>query len=428
MKDKINIGILGYGNIGMGAAKILIENKEIITNRTGKQLILKKIADLDIDRKRAYQVDRSLLTSNIKDIINDKDIDIVVEVIGGSEPARTFILECIRNKKHIVTSNKEVIAKHGRELFQEAAKYGVDVFCEGAVGGGIPIIRSLKMGLAANNIQEIYGIVNGTTNYILTKMADEGSDFQETLKEAQSLGYAEADPTSDIEGYDSSYKLVILSSFAFDAIVDFEDLYFEGISNISSKDNLYAKEFGYEIKLLAIGKKVANGIEVRVHPTMIPNSHPLSQIKGVNNAIYIKGDFVGETMFFGPGAGAEATGSAVVSDIIDIAYAIDQPLNKRNLRPDFKKTHICKIGEISSEYYIRIEVEDTPGVLATIAGIFGNNQVSIKSALQKDITEKGSELVIITHTVKEQSILNAVAAIKSLTSVYKFNSLIRVGI
>lgn len=428
MKNTVNVGILGYGNIGMGTAQILIENKAVIDARTGRNIVLKKIADLDIERIRPYQVSRNLLTTDASSVINDPEIDVVVEVIGGIEPARTFILQSIQNGKHVVTSNKAVIAKHGRELFAAAQAKGVDVYIEGAVGGGIPVIKAIKNGLAANNIQEIYGIVNGTTNYILTRMADEGADFSATLKQAQELGYAEADPTSDVEGYDSANKLVILSSLAFDAVVDFEDIYFEGITRISGVDNKYARSFGYEIKLLAIGKQMGERIEVRVHPTMIPVSHPLAQIKGVNNAIYIKGDYVGETMFFGPGAGAEATGSAVVGDIMDIAYGIGQPLSRRNLRPDMRQVPISKIGQIVSEYYLRIDVEDTPGVLAQIAGIFGKHNVSIRTALQTDNTDKGAELVIITHIVQEQSIQNAVREIKELPATYSFNSLIRVGI
>lgn len=428
MKNDVNVGVLGYGNIGMGTAQILIENADVIRNRTGRNVVLKKVADLDIEKPRSYQLSKDVLTTDASAVINDPDIDIIVEVIGGTEPARTFILKAIAAGKHVVTSNKAVIAKHGREIFAAAAQKGVDVFIEGAVGGGIPIIKALKTGLAANQILDIYGIVNGTTNYILTKMADEGSDFQATLKEAQSLGYAEADPTSDIEGYDSANKLVILASIAFDAVVDFDDIYCEGITSIDSVDNHYARSFGYEIKLLAIGKKVDNRIEVRVHPTMIPQAHPLAKIKGVNNAIYVKGDFVGETMFYGPGAGAEPTGSAVVADIMDLAYSLGQPLTRRNLRPDVQPIELSQIGQISSEYFLRMEVQDSPGVLAQIAGVFGKHGASIKTALQADCTCEGAELVIITHTVQEQSIQNAVAELKQLPALFRLASLIRVGI
>jgi homoserine dehydrogenase len=284
------------------------------------------------------------------------------------------------------------------------------------------------MGLGANNIKEIFGIVNGTTNFILSKMADEGEDFGETLKEAQALGYAEADPTADIEGFDSSYKLVILSTLAFGAKVNFENIYYEGITKITARDNMYAKEFGYVIKLLAVGKEVDGNLELRVHPTFVPKSHPLANIKGVNNAIYVKGDYVGETMFYGPGAGAEPTGSAVVADILDIVYASDAPMNRRNLRTDFASKKIVDQGEFISEYFVRIDCADECGVLAAISSIFGKHKVSIKSALQKDPTVKGSELVFITHDVKESFILEAIKEIENLDTVFLVHKLIRVGV
>jgi homoserine dehydrogenase len=428
LKNIIKVGIIGYGTIGMGTAKILIENKDLISKRTGKKIILEKIVDLDITTQREYQVNSSILSTDINDIINNKDIDIVVESIGGIIPAKTFIETALKNKKSVVTPNKEVIAKHGRELMILAEKNGVDLFFEAAVGGGIPIIRPLKMGLGANNIKEIFGIVNGTTNFILSKMADEGEDFGETLKEAQALGYAEADPTADIEGFDSSYKLVILSTLAFGAKVNFENIYYEGITKITARDNMYAKEFGYVIKLLAVGKEVDGNLELRVHPTFVPKSHPLANIKGVNNAIYVKGDYVGETMFYGPGAGAEPTGSAVVADILDIVYASDAPMNRRNLRTDFASKKIVDQGEFISEYFVRIDCADECGVLAAISSIFGKHKVSIKSALQKDPTVKGSELVFITHDVKESFILEAIKEIENLDTVFLVHKLIRVGV
>ncbi|MBI9097567.1 MAG: homoserine dehydrogenase [Spirochaetaceae bacterium] len=428
MKSTVKVGIIGYGTIGMGTAKILVENKDLISKRTGKEIILEKLVDLDITTEREFQIDASLLSTDINDILENDDIDIVVEAIGGTNPAKAFIERALKNKKSVVTPNKEVIAKHGRELMILAEENGVDLFFEAAVGGGIPIIRPLKMGIGANNVKEIYGIVNGTTNFILTKMTDEGGDFGETLKEAQELGYAEADPTADIEGYDSSYKLVILSILAFGAKVDFENIYFEGISSISGRDNMYAKEFGYEIKLLAVGKEIDGNLELRVHPTFVPLTHPLANVKGVNNAIYVKGDYVGETMFYGPGAGAEPTGSAVVADILDIAYSIDAPLNRRNLRTDFDIMNIVDRGEFVSEYFFRVDCADECGVLAAISGILGKHNVSIKSALQKDQTEKGSELVFITHDVKESSILKAMKEIENLDSVFKVYKFIRVGV
>ena len=428
MKNTVKIGIIGYGTIGMGTAKILIENKNLISRRTDKEIILKKLVDLDIKTRREYQVNESILSTDVKDIIENKEIDIVVEAIGGINPAKVFIEKALKNKKSVVTPNKEVIAKHGRELMKIAEENGVDLFFEAAVGGGIPIIRPLKMGIGANNVKEIFGIVNGTTNFILSEMADEGSDFAETLKEAQDLGYAEADPTADIEGYDSAYKLVILSTLSFGAKVDFENIYFEGITEISASDNMYAKEFGYVIKLLAVGKEINGNLELRVHPTFVPESHPLANIKGVNNAIFVKGDYVGETMFYGPGAGAEPTGSAVVADILDIAYSIDAPLNRRNLRTDFDNLNIIDQGQFISEYFVRIDCADECGVLAAISTVFSKHDVSIKSAMQKDATEKGSELVVITHDVKESAFLSAIEEVKKLNSVFTVHRFIRVGV
>lgn len=425
--ENIKVGIIGYGTIGMGTAKILRENRDIISERTGYDLELYKIADLDIESKREYQVPSEMLTTDAMEILENPQVRIVVEAIGGTKPALPFIIKALENKKYVVTPNKEVMAKHGREILAAAEANGVDVFYEAAVGGGIPIIRPLKMGLSANNIQEIFGIVNGTTNYILTKMTDEGEDFQEVLKEAQELGYAEADPTADIGGYDSAYKLVILASIAFGAKVDFDNIYFEGITEISSLDNMYATELGYEIKLLAIGKNRQGKLELRVHPTLVPSSHPLAKVKGVNNAIYVKGDFVGETMFYGPGAGAEPTGSAVVADIMDIAHGFDKP-NKRNLRTELTSPEIVDSGKIYSEYYLRIDCADQCGVLAAISQVFAKNEVSIKAAMQKEPTDQGSEMVFITHHVLESGLKKAVDEIESIPSVYGINSLIRVGI
>ena len=322
MKDKINIGIIGFGTIGAGTAKILINNAEIIKRRLGLPVVLKRIADLDIKKDRGIKLEKGVLTEKAEDILNDPDIDIVIELIGGYEPAKKFILKAIENGKNIVTANKALLAVHGEEIYKAAASKGVDIGFEGSVGGGIPIIRILKEGLAANNILSIYGIINGTSNYILTKMTNEGRAFGDVLSEAQRLGYAEADPTFDIEGIDSAHKLTLLTTLAFGTPVKFDNIYTEGITRITPLDIEYAKEFGYKIKLLAISKMDNGEIEVRVHPTMVPNEYLISTVDGVFNAIYIQGDAVGETMFYGRGAGDMPTGSAVVSDIIEIARNI----------------------------------------------------------------------------------------------------------
>ena len=322
MKDRINVGIIGFGTVGSGTARILINNADIIKRRLGIPVVLKKMADLDIKKDRGIKLDKDVLTTDADKILDDPDIDIVIELIGGYEPAKGFILKAIERGKCVVTSNKALLAVHGEEIFHTAASKGVDIGFEGSVGGGIPIIRILKEGLAANNILSIYGIINGTSNYILTKMTNEGRAFGDVLSEAQRLGYAEADPTFDIEGIDSAHKLTLLTTLAFGTPVKFDNIYTEGITRITPLDIEYAKEFGYKIKLLAISKMDNGEIEVRVHPTMVPNEYLISTVDGVFNAIYIQGDAVGETMFYGRGAGDMPTGSAVVSDIIEIARNI----------------------------------------------------------------------------------------------------------
>ncbi len=321
-RKSINVGIIGFGTVGTGTARILIDNAEIIKRRLGAPVILKKISDLDITRDRGVKLGGVQLTSDAQELINDPDIDIVVELIGGYKPAREFILEAIRNKKHVVTANKALLAVHGEEIYAAAEKAGVTVGFEASVAGGIPILAAIRSGLAANNIKSIYGIVNGTCNYILTLMTNEGRKFDEVLKEAQAKGYAEADPTFDIEGIDSAHKLAVLTMLAYGTPVKFDDIYTEGISKITPLDIDFAKELGYKIKLLAITKMVNGEVEARVHPTMLPEEYPIAEVDGVFNALSIVGDAVGSTMFYGRGAGDMPTGSAVVGDIIDIGRDI----------------------------------------------------------------------------------------------------------
>jgi homoserine dehydrogenase len=425
---KVKIALMGLGNVGRGVWMILNSNKEEIMKRSGYEVEVAKILVKDIDKERGFEVPRDILTTDFNDIIEDDSIKIVVEVIGGIEPAREYMLAAMDRKKHIVTANKMLLATGGDELFEKADKEGVMFNYEASVAGGIPIINGINESLTANKVERLYGIVNGTTNYILTKMECEGVDFSEALKEAQDMGYAEADPTSDIEGFDSQYKLAILSSLAFGTKIKVEDVYREGITKIESIDMEYAKEFNRVIKLLAIVKDNEGILELRVHPTMIPENHPLANVNDSFNAVLIRGNAVGDLMFYGRGAGDLPTGSAVVSDIVSI---LRSNINIDNLNPVVKnnlwKKKFNAINEINSKYYIRLTVEDRPGVLGEITSVFGGMDVSLKSVIQKglDSDENKVTLVLVTHDSKEINIHNAINSVVNLNSVYKINNLIR---
>jgi homoserine dehydrogenase len=414
MKSQIRVGIIGFGNIGWGTAKVLMDNAAEIERKVGSRVELVKIADLDITTPRPITVDSGILTTDANEILNDPEIDIVVELIGGVNPAKKFILQALRNGKHVVTANKELIAKHGPEIFNLAAERGVDFYFEGSVGGGIPIIGPLKTGLAANNVQEIMGIVNGTTNYILTKMANDGRDFDDVLAEAQKAGYAEADPTSDIEGYDAKYKIAILASIAYTCQVNVDDIHAEGITKISRADMENAHELGYVIKLLAIAKYNDGKVQIRVHPTLIPAKHPLASVNDVFNAIFVRGDFVGDVMFYGRGAGSHPTGSAVAGDIMDIARNINRCCTGRVPQLDFGPCVVQSMDEVVTKYYLRMRVADRPGVLANISGVFGHHGVSLASVMQKDQVGDQAEIVMVTHTVAEANFRQAIQEIARL--------------
>lgn len=426
MKGSINTGIIGFGTVGTGAARILLNNHDIIFKRTGLDIRLKRIADLDIKRDRGLKVPEGVLTTDARDILEDKDIDIVVELIGGIHPAKEFILQAINNNKHIVTANKALLATAGNEIFLEAERKGVFVGFEASVAGGIPIIKVMQEGLVANRILNIYGIINGTSNYILTKMTEEGKEFSVALKEAQGLGYAEADPTFDIEGIDSAHKLTILSSLAYGIPLSYKEVYREGITRITSQDIDFARELGYKVKLLAITKAVDNEVEMRVHPTMIPQDYIISKVDGVYNAIYVEGDAVGSTLYYGRGAGDMPTGSAVVADIVDIAKKAESGkghyffLRPSNLR-------IRKMEDIESMYYFRFSAIDKPGVLSKISGILGENNISIASVIQKGRRIGGAvPLVVLTHLAKERDVVKAIEAIDNLPVVTEPTHFIRV--
>jgi homoserine dehydrogenase len=425
MGNIITVGLLGMGTVGTSIAKILTENANDILQKVGVPVKIKKIMVRQLDKVRNIDIDAEF-TTNIDDIINDQDIDIIVEVMGGMIPTKDYIVKALAAGKHVVTANKDVVAKYGQEIFEVADKSKVDFLFEASVAGGIPIIRPLKQCLAANKISEVMGIINGTTNYMLTKMTNEGLDFDSVLAEAQAKGYAESDPTADVGGFDAARKIAILASIAFGSRVSIDDVYVEGITTISTEDIAYAKELGYVIKLLAIAKDDERGIDVRVHPAFIPAKHPLASVHDVFNAIYIKGDAVGETMFYGRGAGGMPTASAVVSDIIDVARNITHNANSRILCTCFTQKSFCPVQNTESPYYIRLLVADRPGVLAAIAGAFGAQQVSLHSVIQKRKVNTSSELVLITYQVSDSNLRLAINTISGMSVVNKVSSIIRV--
>jgi len=425
MEKIVHVGLLGMGTVGTGVVKILTKNAHDILQKVGMPVNIKKIMVRQLDKPRNVESNAEF-TTNIDDIIDDKDINIVVELMGGLEPAKDYILRALRAGKHVITANKDVVAKFGHEILEVAEENKVDFLFEASVAGGIPIIRPLKQCLAANKISEVVGIINGTTNYMLTKMTREGLDFDSVLAEAQAKGYAEADPTADVGGLDAARKIAILASIAFGSRVSIDDVYVEGITNISKADIGYAKELGYVIKLLAIAKDDERGIDVRVHPAFIPFTHPLASVHDVFNAIYIKGDAVGETMFYGRGAGEMPTASAVVADMIDVARNIKHHANGRILCTCFEDKSFCPVAQTESPYYIRLLVEDKPGVLAAIAGAFGEQEVSLHSVIQKSKVAHCSELVLITNQVADASLRLAISTLKSLPVVNKVCNVIRV--
>ena len=431
MKQIINVGIIGLGTVGSGALRILRENAELIRRRVGVPVEVTKVAVRDLRRDRGIAVPVGMLTTDPLQIIEDPNIDIVVELIGGYEPARDLILSAIARGKHVVTANKALLAVHGTEIHEAARRAGVSVGFEGSVGGGIPVIKALKEALAANRILSIYGIINGTSNYILTKMTEEDRPFADVLAEAQRAGYAEADPTFDVGGIDTAHKLAILVNLAFGAHVGLNEIYTEGITSISPLDIDFGRMLGYKLKLLAIAKMHEGGkAEARVHPTMVPDEYPIAKVVGVYNAIQIVGNACEDIMLYGRGAGSLPTGSAVVGDIMDIARQIlIEPSRKlpAGEAGGIEAVQFQSMDSIISLYYFRFMALDQPGVLAQISGILGRHRISIAQMIQRGRKEGGSvPLVIMTHKALERDIQKALVEIKALSCITEEPILIRV--
>lgn len=431
MKE-IKVGLLGFGTIGTGVARMFQQNTELISQRLGAKLVLASIADLDVATDRGVVLDDGVLIDDANSVLTNPDIDIVIELIGGYEPARTFVIKALENGKHVVTANKALMAIHGKELLQIADKNGVSILLEAAVAGGIPVLSSIRENLGGNEFSDVSGILNGTCNYILTRMTEEGEDFSAVLADAQKLGYAEADPTFDIEGIDTAHKLSILISMCFGTWVDFDQIYTEGITRITSVDIHYARQFGYQIKLLAIGKRVDDAIEARVHPAMIPDSYPLADVKGVLNAVRLQGDFVGPVMLVGSGAGMDATASAVMGDVISLSRSMisDSKMMTPPLGYQTDKIitlPIRQMAEISSHYYIRFMVEDRPGVLAQISTLLGESNISILSMVQPERQLGGCvPIVMMTHGALESDVRYALDKIDALAAIKESSLFIRI--
>ncbi|MDO8662615.1 MAG: homoserine dehydrogenase [Candidatus Omnitrophota bacterium] len=414
---KINVGLVGFGNIGSGVVKILRERKSLLSEKIGLEINIKKVCDLDISRQRNVNLAKDMLTRDVKDIINDPQIDILVELIGGVHPAKEFILEALKKGKNVVTANKALLAQAGQELFSEAADRGKNIYFEASVGAGIPIIKSLREGLVANRFYSIFGIVNGTSNYILSSMSKNNCSFQEALKVARSKGFAEKDPTLDIEGMDSAHKLILLTYLGFGKFVGLKDVFVEGISHIALADINYAKELGFAIKLLAIAKKDGEDLEVKVHPTLLPENHLLSSVDGVFNAIYVASDLAGDLLFYGPGAGQLSAASAVVSDLVDLTQDIKAGLFRPTLNIIEDKTvkKLRKVDDFKSRYYIRFMVLDKPGVLARISGVLAKFGISIGSVSQKERNKtQFIPVVMLIHEAKEKDMRNALSVINRM--------------
>lgn len=421
----INIALLGAGTVGGGVYRLIKENREEFKDRTGAVINVKKVLVRDMSKDRPG-FDKAVLTDDFNEIISDKDIEIVVELMGGLHPALEYVTESLKAGKQVVTANKDLIAEHGELIGNLAEQMGSDLLFEAAVAGAIPIIRPLKQSMAGNNISEIMGIVNGTTNYILTKMSETGMSYSDALAKATELGYAEADPTADVEGYDAGRKVAIMATIAFHSRVVFNQVYTEGITKITADDIRYAKEFGYVIKLVGVAKQTENGIEAKVHPMLIPEDHPLAGVRDSYNAVFVHGDAMEDITFMGRGAGMMPTASAVMGDVIDVCHDLVYDSCGRVGCNCYKKMPVKRIEDSESKFFLRIIAEDRPGVLANIASVLGNNDVSIAQVVQKSRKSGTAELVIITDTVLEKNINDALAVFKGMSVVKDIPGVIRV--
>ncbi|MFC2050803.1 homoserine dehydrogenase [Chloroflexota bacterium] len=427
-KKSIGIGLMGLGVIGGGMAKALIGKPDALSREAGSKLVLKKVLEKDLAKHGSLGIERGIFTTKFEELVTNPEVDIVVELMGGEHPAFEYMREALTRGKHVVTANKEVMSKHWSELLTAARDNHVSLRYEASVGGGIPLIAPFQEDLVANDISAIYAILNGTTNYILTRMAREGLDFSVALKQAQELGYAEADPTKDIEGVDAAYKLAILTTIAFGTEVTSEDVYHEGISRLQARDFRYARELGYAIKLLAIAKRSGNSIEARVHPVFIPEDSLLAKVDGVYNAIHVEGDLVGKVIFYGEGAGPRATSSAVVSDIIKIAQNINRGTTDIPRLPFARGRKVKPMDEVEARYYMRMGVADKAGVLAQISKVLGDYAISISSVIQKetDPSTQIAEIVIMTHRAKEKAVQQALKKAERLAVVKEITNFVRV--
>jgi homoserine dehydrogenase len=417
---QINVGIIGFGTVGSGTVEILLKNKNVIMDRVGSEIVVRKIADLDLEKDRGISVDPSLLTTNALEVIDDPEVHVVVELIGGTDRAKEYIIRAMEKGKHVVTANKALLAEHGKEIYGAAEKHGVSLAFEASVGGGIPIVRSIREGLSANHIKTIIGILNGTSNYILTQMTQKGIPYSQAVAETIKLGYAEDPPTLDVSGKDAAHKLAILVSLAFGSPVSFESIHREGIDRLTPEDIRFAGEFGYCVKLLAIARDLGSEVEARVHPAMISLDHIMANVNGVYNAIYVEGDFVGPNLYYGLGAGKNPTGSAVVSDLIHLARQLRN--GTKNLTPplahvqsEARAVSIRPMEKLHTAYYFRFSAVDRPGVLSKISGVLGDHGISIYSVIQKGRKVDGSvPVVMLTHEAVESSVMKALAKMDQL--------------
>jgi len=423
----IGIGLMGLGVVGSGVARILQEKADVYARQIGYPLVIRRVLVRDPAKERSFQVNPALVTTRAADLLNDPEIELIIEVMGGEQPAYEYLRDALAANKFVVTGNKEVMAKHGGELLALARQHHVDLLYEASVGGGIPIIAPLKRDLLANDIIGVTAIINGTTNYILTSMSKGGGSFAEALAAAQGLGYAEADPTNDIEGIDAAYKLAILATLAFHVDVRPEDVYREGITKLAARDFTYARELGYAIKLLAIGRKSEEGVQVRVHPSLVPESELLANVDGVLNAVEIEGDLMSRVLFQGPGAGSLPTTSAVVADALDAAVSISNNVYWPHSIRRESGLRVLPIGDVRTRYYLRASVADQPGVLARIANVLGERAISIASVIQKEVDGEGTaEIVIMTHDAREGDMQRALGEIRGLEGVHGMEQVLRV--